>query len=99
MHRVGTLTLGVCLIIFGLLFIIKLFIPEISYRLLVSLWPVILVILGAEVIAAYILQKEDRLRYDGPALFLIFMLTCFSIAMACFEFLLHNAGEAIRIIT
>jgi len=97
-HRVGTLTLGSCLIIFGVLFSLKLFITSISYEFLLSLWPVILIFLGGEVIVAYIINKEEKLRYDSVAFFLIIILTIFAMGMGGFEFLLEHAVESMRFI-
>ena len=39
-HRVGTVTFGVVLILFGILFLLHLFFPVLEYRFIFRLWPV-----------------------------------------------------------
>ena len=49
-RRVGTLTLGIVLIVFGLLFIARIILPFINYAVILQCWPVILILLGVEVL-------------------------------------------------
>lgn len=90
-HRVGTLTLGATLVVFGLLFMARIFTISISYEWIMRLWPVILIFLGIEVLVSYFKDKEGKLLYDGGALFLMFLLSCFAIGMGCVEWLFHYA--------
>lgn len=97
-RRVGTLTLGLCLVIIGMLFIFKTLIPSISYEFLLNLWPLILIFLGLEVILGYTLNKEHEMKYDVAAFFLIIVLTFFSIGIGTFEYVLTHAEQVIRLI-
>lgn len=99
-RRVGTLTAGLVLIVFGLLFLAKLVFLHINYLVILSLWPIILVFLGAEVIISYVLNKEDKLRYDGWAIALVIVLSFFAMFMAGSEFIinyLHQHNQSFRI--
>lgn len=87
-HKVGTFTLGSSLIFFGILLMINTFTHLLSYGFVLRLWPVILILLGVEILISYICQDEDRLTYDKGAVFLIILLSFFSMAMACAEFLM-----------
>ena len=49
-HRVGTLTLGCMLILFGILFLIHMIVPVIGYLFIFRLWPCIFIMLGIEVL-------------------------------------------------
>ncbi len=97
-RRVGTLTLGAFLIITGVLFLINQFTNLISYRLLLALWPSVLILLGIEILFFCFFNKEERLRYDGGAIFIIILLSFFALTMAGIEFFILHAetllGEA-----
>jgi thiol:disulfide interchange protein len=70
--RVGTLTMGLSLICAGVLFAIHLFIPGIlTYYYIFRLWPLILILLGAEVLFANMRNREDKILYDGWAIFIM----------------------------
>ncbi len=51
-RRVGTLTAGIILVVFGVMFLLRLVTANINISLIASLWPIILVILGVEIILA-----------------------------------------------
>ncbi len=59
-RRVGTLTAGIILVIFGVIFLLRLVTANINIYLIASLWPIILVLLGIEIIVAYIINKEEK---------------------------------------
>jgi len=92
-RRVGTLTAGVVLIIFGVLFLLHLISPGISYLIIVSFWPVILIILGIEIIAAYIINKEEKMKYDAGAICLVIVLSFFAMGMGGLEYIITNLPQ------
>jgi uncharacterized membrane protein HdeD (DUF308 family) len=92
-RRVGTLTAGVVLIIFGLLFTARIIFPLLNYAAILQLWPVILVFLGIEVIVSYIINKEEKLKYDGGAIALVVILSFFAMGMAGAEYLINHLEE------
>lgn len=82
-RRVGTLTMGISLVCAGILFAVHLFIPGIlTYYYIFRLWPVILILLGAEVLIANLRNKEEKIIYDGWAIFILIMVMCFAGTMA-----------------
>lgn len=87
-RKVGTLTLGVSLITFGIAFICKLFISAMSYEILFKLWPIILIMLGIETIMSYVKNDPEKLKYDGISILLIVLLSVFSMGMACCDVIL-----------
>lgn len=94
-RRVGTFTLGAMLILFGLLFISRLFFPSVDYNFIQMLWPLVLISLGVEVIVAYIINKQDKLKYDTAAIVLVFCITFFTVIMAGAEIAIthfHNVN-------
>ena len=90
-RKVGTFTLGAFLVIAGVLFLINQFTDLIGYRLLLALWPGVLILLGLEILYYCFFNKDEKLRYDGGAIFIIMMLSFFAAVMAGIEFVILNA--------
>ena len=38
-HRVGSITLGSALVLFGILFLVHLFVPVLTYEIIFHIWP------------------------------------------------------------
>jgi hypothetical protein len=87
-RRVGTLTAGIVLVIFGTMFLLNMMFPNINYYLIVSLWPIILVLLGIEIIVGYIINNEEKMKYDAGAIILVILLSVFSMGMAGAQFII-----------
>jgi hypothetical protein len=90
-HRVGTLTLGCMLIVFGVLFVLHIFFSGLSYDIIFRIWPIILIFLGLEILVANFIQKEEKLIYDKTAFALIIVLTFFAMGMAIVDYGLYHA--------
>lgn len=80
-RRIGTITFGSMLVIFGLLFLVHMFVPQLTYVWIFRLWPVIFIALGTEILVAGF-GKEEKRVYDGMAMFLLAFLTVFAMGMA-----------------
>ena len=65
-HKVGTLTLGCMLILFGVLFLVHLFTGFMSFQFIFRLWPVVFLLLGVEVLLSAIPTKRFQLRSPAP---------------------------------
>ena len=92
-RRAGTLTAGVTLVVFGVLFLVSRITDNFDFSFIMSLWPVVLIFLGLEVIGAYLFNSDEKIRYDGWAIVLIMVMCGFSFAMAAAEFLVRNCPE------
>ena len=92
-RRVGTFTAGIVLIMFGILFLLRLVFTIINFSLILSLWPIILILLGIEIIIAYVINTEDQMRYDAGAIFLVIILSFFAMGMAGMEFVITHLSE------
>lgn len=88
-HRIGAVTSGALLILFGLLFLLKQFVPAIGYLFIFRLWPIIFIALGVEILYAD-WKSETEFTYDFLSLFLILLLAFFAIAMAGFDTMLQH---------
>lgn len=83
-HRVGSVTMGLSLIIIGLTTVIYLFFPEIDYRFLAKFSPLILVGIGVEVLLANAQSDTICFKYDLFSGIVCFLLITFSLSMAAF---------------
>ena len=92
-HRIGTLTFGCMLLLFGTLFLVHIFAPQLKYEIIFRCWPCILIALGIEVLVgnykAERMSKEGQqiqFIYDKGAILLTFFITFFSMVMAVVDF-------------
>lgn len=95
-RRVGSITCGMLMIVFGGLFMVHMFYPALSLALIMKLWPLILIALGSEMLISNIRRgdgQEEVLKYDGGAIFLVFLLTCFAVAMGMIEWFMSYAAS------
>lgn len=91
-RRVGTLTMGVALIIVGAAICAGLFAPQIDFLLLFRLSPLVLVALGCEIVFASFREKEMRLKYDFLSMVVCFFLIVGSLGAACVPTVMEYAG-------
>ena len=77
-RRVGTFTLGLSLIMLGVMVPLSLIFHEEALRFL-QFSPIVLVFLGIEVLYYAIRYKDGKLRYDGLSIFLVILLTVISL--------------------
>lgn len=92
-RRVGSFTCGMILILFGVLFLLHMFLPEISYHFIFRLWPLVLIFLGAELLLSNWKATETILKYDTGAVIIVLLLSLFSMGMAATEFFLRYLPE------
>lgn len=87
-HRVGTVTCGLMFIVYGILFILHIVMPQLNYRILFNLWPIALISLGVEILVSCTRknQEEKKVIYDFPAVLLIMLVVLFVIIMAALDF-------------
>lgn len=89
-HRIGTVTFGLSLIVFGCLFLARLIWPGLDYRMVFRMWPCVLICLGIEVLAAA-LDKEAVFVYDKAAVVLMVIMLIFAMSMAGADYIMEHA--------
>ncbi len=89
-RRVGSLTLGCGLIVFGILFLVRIFWKDLSYMTIFRLWPFLLISLGVETLLG---RKEENWLYDKGAVVLLFLITLFAMCMAGAELFLEAGTQ------
>lgn len=96
-HKVGTITLGVTLIVCGIVFLLQSFIPFISFSMICRFWPVIFIILGLEILISNVRDKEGTFIYDKGSIFLTFLITGFAMILGFINQCLIMAEQHINI--
>lgn len=91
-RRVGTITMACSLIAVGVLLLIGTFNQSISFLLMAKLAPIILIVLGIEILFRYYMSKGEKLRYDFLSGFVCFLLIVGSLGMAVIPELWNNWG-------
>ena len=80
-RRVGTLTMGLALIVTGVVAIVGLINPNFNFVFFAKFSPLILVFLGIEILIGSFAGKNTKLKYDFLSGFVCFMLICASISV------------------
>lgn len=92
-RAVGTLTLGVCLVAAGGLFLANTLFHLASWELVLRVWPAVLVLLGLEVLLSCAFNPDSKLRFSGVSVFLLILLTLFSIGIGAAGFAVEHTDE------
>ena len=95
-HRVGSITLGLALVLFGGLFLVHMFFPALDYRMIFHLWPCIFILLGVEVLVGN-RRAEDRFVYDKAAIVLIVILALFAMIMGAVDFSMERFDHYVEL--
>lgn len=83
-RRVGSVSFGLTLIVFGVLFLVHMAVPALDYDAIFRCWPVVFVFLGMEILVEN--HKSNaagyRFVYDFPAVLMMFLLLFFAMMLA-----------------
>ena len=93
-HKVGTVTLGIMLILFGVLFLIHLWTGALSFHIIFDLWPLVFLFLGAEVFLSLLPLSNTEFRLDGWSIVLLCVLMLFAMAMGAADLFLRAGWPA-----
>ncbi|MDE7357861.1 MAG: DUF5668 domain-containing protein, partial [Lachnospiraceae bacterium] len=90
-RRVGSVTFGLTLILFGVLFLIHTVMPSLHYEMIFQFWPVVFVLLGIEILVENHKSNTDQCKfvYDFPAVLMLVVMLLFAMVMAAAEFSLQ----------
>lgn len=66
--RVGSVTLGLTLVVFGVLFLLSAFIRSLNYLEIIKFWPVIFISLGIEMLVHAFSKDAEKAKLDGSVL-------------------------------
>lgn len=93
-HRVGTVTCGLVLILYGILFLVRMAMPAIDYRLIFDCWPIVLIFLGVEILLGSIGKNAEKrnFKYDFGSVLIILLMMLFSMIMAAVDYGMWYGG-------
>lgn len=88
MRRVGSVTLGITLVCFGVLFLLHIFVPALQYPVIFRCWPVVFILLGLEILIENrrTRKEEEQYVYDFAAIFMLLGMMAFAMIMAAVDF-------------
>lgn len=87
-RRVGSVTFGITLVCYGILFLIHIFIPTLRYQMIFRCWPVIFILLGGEILVENrkCNTQEWKMVYDFAAILMLGIMLLFAMIMAAVDF-------------
>lgn len=87
-RRVGSVTFGIALVCYGILFLVHIFVPMVKYSFIFRCWPMIFIMLGSEILVENhkCRTKEWKMVYDFPAVLMLGIMLLFAMVMAVFDF-------------
>lgn len=88
-RRVGTFTLGISLILIGIMVPLTMIFKDNALDIL-KFAPVVLLFLGAEILIYAFKFKEDKLKYDGLSIFIVLMVTLVTVLTASVAPIIKN---------
>lgn len=93
-RRVGSVTFGITLICYGILFLIRIFIPTLKYRFIFQCWPMVFILLGAEILVENrkCRTQEQKIIYDFAAIFMMAAMLFFAMIMAVIDYAMRYEG-------
>lgn len=95
-RRVGSVTFGITLLCYGILFLIRIFVPVLEYRVIFQFWPVIFILLGIEILVENHRSRgqEQKFVYDFPAILMLAAMLFFAMVMSVIDYAMR-CGSAI----
>ena len=96
-HKVGTITLGLTLILCGVAFLLQTFWSIFTFSSVCRFWPVIFIILGLEILISNFLDSKGTFVYDKGSIFLCFIVTGFAMVLGFINQILTLAEQQIHI--
>lgn len=80
--RVGTISMSLVLILFGIILLLSQFTLISAFELFLKLWPFILIILGLEILYyAYVSKEEVKIKYDIFSIFTVIFILLINIGI------------------
>lgn len=88
-RRVGSLTCGLAMVGYGVLFMLNTGFHILNYRDIFRLWPLLLIGMGAELLFTNVKYSDSErftLIYDKGAIVLLVLVTIFAVGMGCLDY-------------
>jgi len=96
--KIGVFTLGISLVVFGVLFMVRVFAPWFDFVRVLQFWPVVLILLGIEVLVSALLPRKEgdpAIKLDAASIILLFVVLFLAGGLAAAQFALERLPEVI----
>jgi len=80
--KVGSLTAGIMLILIGVSWFLKSFLPYSYPTILLNIWPIVCIFLGIETLSFQFFRKEEPLRFHWLSIVLVVLILFVSISFS-----------------
>ncbi len=93
-RRVGSVTFGLTLICFGIMFLIHIVIPAFHYYIIFRLWPIVFILLGIEILVENHKSGQEGYKfvYDFPAVIMLALMLLFAMILAAMDYAVMYGG-------
>lgn len=93
-RRVGSVTFGLTLICFGVMFLIHIVVPTFHYYIIFRLWPIVFILLGIEILVENHKsgQAGEKFVYDFPAVIMLALMLFFAMMLAAVDYAMMHGG-------
>lgn len=93
-RRVGSVTFGLTLICFGIMFLIHTVVPAFRYDVIFRFWPIVFILLGTEILVENHKSNHEGCRfvYDFPAVVMLVLLLFFAMMLAAVDYAMMHGG-------
>lgn len=93
-RRVGSVTFGLTLICFGIMFLIHTVVPAFHYDVIFRFWPIVFILLGTEILVENHKSNHEGCRfvYDFPAVVMLVLLLFFAMMLAAVDYAMMHGG-------
>lgn len=93
-RRVGSVTFGLTLICFGIMFLIHIVVPAFHYYIIFRLWPIVFIFLGIEILVENCRSNRAGYKfiYDFPAVVMLVLMLFFAMMLAAVDYAMMHGG-------
>lgn len=93
-RRVGSVTFGLTLICFGIMFLIHIAVPAFRYDVIFRFWPIVFILLGIEILVENHKSNQEGCRfvYDFPAVVMLVLMLFFAMMLAAMDYAMMHGG-------
>lgn len=87
-RRVGSVTFGIALLGYGILFLVHIFLPTLKYQYIFRCWPAVFILLGCEILIENRKSgaQDCKIVYDFAAMIMLGIMLIFAMVMAIIDF-------------
>ncbi|OUQ60495.1 hypothetical protein B5E58_01095 [Tyzzerella sp. An114] len=92
-RRVGSVTMGICLIVYGIYMLIVTLFPNSDIWHIMKFSPLFLIILGIEILYNSYFHKNEDIKFDFLSIVMCFVIIMTSLGMWVFTYIMLNFSK------